>query len=114
MSLREGPFACEIFHKRVSYRPLMPTEKRNLFARGLALGYGYVGASFAFVFVMLLVGALGWVVDGWLHTRPLFAIVGGLLGGFAGFMALYYRVQRDTAEHKRQREREREGKGPGS
>jgi hypothetical protein len=39
------------------------------------------------------------VVDGWLHTRPLVAIAGAFVGGFAGFMSIYYRVKKDTADH---------------
>ena len=41
-------------------------------------------------------GAAGWLVDGWLGTRPLFALVGAGLGGFGGFMGIYYRVKKDT------------------
>lgn len=91
----------------------MPTEDQNRFARGLGEGYSYVGAGFAFAFAILLFGALGWLVDGWLHSRPAFAIVGGFLGGFGGFMSIYYRVQRDIAQHKRDKDRD-EGKGAGS
>lgn len=91
----------------------MPTEEQNRSARGFGEGYSYVGASFAFALAILLFGALGWLVDGWLHTRPAFAIAGGLLGGFGGFMSIYYRVQRDSAQYKRDQGR-REGKGPGS
>jgi F0F1-type ATP synthase assembly protein I len=91
----------------------MPTEDQNRSTRGLGQGYSYVAAGFAFAFAILLFGALGWLVDGWLHTRPAFAIAGGMLGGFGGFMSIYYRVQRDTAQYKRDRERD-EGKGPGS
>ena len=62
--------------------------------------YAYVGMGFTFAIAILVFGAAGWVVDGWLHTRPLFAIVGAFVGGFAGFMSIYYRVQRDIAEKK--------------
>ena len=61
-------------------------------------GYSYVGMAFSFALAMLLFGAGGWVVDGWLHTRPLFFILGALLGGFAGFMTIYARVKKDTAK----------------
>ena len=80
----------------------MPNDEPNRFARGMGEGYSYFGAAFAFALAILLFGALGWVVDGWLHTRPAFAIGGALLGGFGGFMSLYYRVQRDTAARKRE------------
>jgi F0F1-type ATP synthase assembly protein I len=61
-------------------------------------GYAYVGVAFSFAFAILLFGAAGWAVDGWLHTRPLFAVAGAFLGGFAGFMSIYARVKRDTAK----------------
>ena len=64
--------------------------------RGLGQGYEYVGVGFAFALAILLFGAAGWVLDGWVHTRPLFAILGALLGGFGGFMSIYYRVKRET------------------
>jgi len=47
-----------------------------------------------------LFGGLGWLVDGWLHTRPLFAIAGGLAGGIAWFLNLYYRVRREVEAGK--------------
>jgi F0F1-type ATP synthase assembly protein I len=54
---------------------------------------------------------VGWLVDGWLHTRPLFALAGAFLGGFAGFMNIYYRVKRDMEAEKRRRGTP--GQGPG-
>jgi F0F1-type ATP synthase assembly protein I len=89
----------------------MPTGEQNPFGRGLGQGYSYVAASFAFALAILLFGALGWLVDGWLHTRPAFAIAGALLGGFGGFMSLYYRVQRDIAQQKKDKG---QGTGAGS
>ena len=79
-------------------------DKRGL-AQGYGQGYSYVAAGFTFAFAILGFGALGWLLDGWIHTRPLFALVGGGVGGFGAFMNLYYRVQRDIeAEKKRRRE----------
>ena len=65
---------------------------------GYGQGYAYFGAALSFTAAILLFGGLGWLVDGWLHTRPLVAIAGAFLGGFMGFMSIYYRVKRDTAE----------------
>jgi len=59
-------------------------------------GYAYFGMALSFTVAILLFGGLGWLVDGRLHTRPLVAIAGALVGGFAGFMSIYYRVKRDT------------------
>ena len=67
-------------------------------AKDYAQGYAYFGMALNFTIAILLFGALGWLIDGWLHTRPLVAIAGAFLGGFAGFMSIYYRVKKDTAE----------------
>lgn len=64
--------------------------------RGYAQGYEYFGMALNFTIAILLFGAAGWFVDGWVHTRPLFTILGAFVGGFAGFMSIYYRVKRDT------------------
>lgn len=81
----------------------MPPDDRNDEARGYGQGYEYFAMGLAFAVAILAFGALGWLVDGWLHTRPLFAIAGGLLGGFGGFMSIYYRVARETAADKKRR-----------
>ena len=60
-------------------------------------GYEYFGMSLNFAIAILLFGAGGWFVDGWVHTRPLFTIIGAFAGGFAGFMSIYYKVTKDTA-----------------
>ena len=65
-------------------------------ARGYGQGYEYFGMALNFTVAILLFGAGGWFLDGWVHTRPLFTIVGAFVGGFAGFMSIYYRVKRDT------------------
>ena len=75
---------------------IMPDDERNRFGQSFGEGYSYVALGFSFAFAILAFGALGWVVDGWLGTRPLFALVGAGLGGFGGFMSIYYRVQKDT------------------
>jgi F0F1-type ATP synthase assembly protein I len=59
-------------------------------------GYEYFAMSLNFAIAILLFGAGGWFLDGWVHTRPLFTIIGAFVGGFAGFMSLYYRVKKDT------------------
>jgi F0F1-type ATP synthase assembly protein I len=78
----------------------MPDQDQDRFARGFGQGYEYVAVGFTFAFAILLFGGLGWLVDGWLHTRPLFFLVGAFLGGFGGFMNIYYRVKRDTEAGK--------------
>ena len=60
------------------------------------LGYKYFAMALTFTIAILLFGAAGWFVDGWVHTRPLFTIIGAFVGGFAGFMRIYYQVKADT------------------
>ncbi|HYK10290.1 MAG TPA: AtpZ/AtpI family protein [Gemmatimonadales bacterium] len=79
-----------------------PNDKRDL-ARGFGEGYSYVAAGFTFAFAILAFGALGWLVDGWTHTRPLFALIGAFVGGTGAFLNLYYRVQREIEEEKKRR-----------
>lgn len=79
--------------------PPASPDDRPPAAKGYGQGYAYFGMALNFTIAILLFGAAGWAVDGWLATKPLFAIVGAFIGGFAGFMSIYYRVKRDTA-HK--------------
>jgi F0F1-type ATP synthase assembly protein I len=76
----------------------MPPDDRPPAAQGYGQGYAYFGMALGFTVAILLFGGLGWLVDGWLHTRPLIAIAGAFVGGVAGFMSIYYRVKRDTAD----------------
>src|SRR5256884_3154496 len=62
----------------------MPDDEQNRFGRSLGEGYSYVALGFAFAVAILVFGALGWVVDGWLGTRPWFALVGAAIGGRGG------------------------------
>jgi F0F1-type ATP synthase assembly protein I len=63
-------------------------------------GYEYFGMSLNFAIAILLFGAGGWFLDKWVHTRPLFTIVGAFVGGFAGFMSIYYRVKQETGKRE--------------
>jgi F0F1-type ATP synthase assembly protein I len=78
--------------------PPQEDDNRSPESQGYGQGYAYFGMALSFTVAILLFGGLGWLVDGWLHTRPLVALVGAFAGGFAGFMSIYYRVKRDTAE----------------
>jgi F0F1-type ATP synthase assembly protein I len=79
----------------------MPRDDSNRSASGFGEGYSYVAVGFQLAAAMLAFGGLGWLVDGWLHTRPLFALVGFALATVGWFVSLYYRVKRDTEAGKR-------------
>jgi len=44
---------------------------------GYGQGYAYFGMALNFTIAILLFGAGGWFLDGWVHTLPLFTIIGG-------------------------------------
>jgi ATP synthase protein I len=53
-------------------------------------GFGWaMGLSVELVVTTFVGLGLGWLVDGWLHTRPAFLIVGSLLGGAGGVRGVY-------------------------
>src|SRR5256885_6077998 len=66
-------------------------DKQSPLGRGFGEGYEHVALALAVPIAMLLFGGVGWLVDGWLHTRPLFAIIGGVLRAVAGGVRVYYR-----------------------
>src|SRR2546428_9728930 len=68
----------------------MPDDEQNRFGRSLGEGYSYVALGFTFAVAILAFGALGWVVDGWLGTRPWFALVGAAIGGVEGGFTLHF------------------------
>lgn len=88
---------------------IMARDDENRSARGFGEGYSYVAVGFQLVAAMLLFGGLGWVVDGWLHTRPLFALVGFALATVGWFVSLYYRVKADVAARAERAARKRDG-----
>jgi F0F1-type ATP synthase assembly protein I len=75
---------------------MTPVKKDDDPARAYGQGYEYFALALNFTVAILLFGAVGWLVDGWVHTRPLLTIIGAFVGGFAGFMSIYYRVKKDT------------------
>jgi len=81
---------------------MRPDDERSA-ARSYGQGYQYFAMALTFAAAILVFGAGGWALDGVLHTRPLFAILGALLGGFAGFMRMYYRVRADMAQREERR-----------
>src|SRR2546421_11018282 len=68
----------------------MPDDEQNRFGRSFGEGYSYVALGFSFAVAILAFGALGWVVDGWLGTRPWLALVGAGIGGVGGVLVVVF------------------------
>src|SRR5436309_13437417 len=70
----------------------MADDDRTRFGRNFGEGYAYVAVGFQLAAIILVFGGLGWVVDDSLHTRPLLAVAGFLLGTVVWCVSLNYRV----------------------
>ncbi|MGH7676485.1 MAG: AtpZ/AtpI family protein [Gemmatimonadales bacterium] len=86
------------------HRPPADQGRGDPAAKSYGQGYAYFAMALAFAVAIVAFGAAGWAVDGWLHTRPLFAVLGAFLGGFTGFLRIYYRVKSDTDAARSDRE----------
>lgn len=58
--------------------------------------YNYVGLGLTFALSILLFFGLGYKLDQYLGTLPLFALIGAFLGGVGGFIHLYRTVIRSS------------------
>ena len=73
--------------------------------QSIGKGYKYLAAGLRFAggIVVFLFGGL--LLDGWLHTTPLFLIVGTLLGAGLGFLSVYRELVADPANRPTWRQR---------
>jgi len=60
--------------------------------RGFGAGYAIVAAGFQLALAVLLFLGAGMLVDRWLHTRPVFTLIGVLVGLAGGMYAFILRV----------------------
>jgi F0F1-type ATP synthase assembly protein I len=74
-----------------------PSEKRD---RELAKAYGLSALGFTFGAAVIVFTGIGWLLDKWLHTVPLFTIVLALTGSVLGFLNVYFRIRRDEADRR--------------
>jgi F0F1-type ATP synthase assembly protein I len=64
----------------------------NTVGRGFGAGYAIVAAGFQLAFAILLFLGAGLLVDRWLHTAPVFTLIGVLVGLAAGMYVFILRV----------------------
>lgn len=86
---------------------LEPDESAE--SRGFGAGYAIVAAGFQLALAVLLFLGAGVLVDRWLHTRPIFTLIGVFVGLAGGMYAFIVRV---LAESPR-RGKDGRGAGPG-
>lgn len=79
----------------------LPEEDRRRIGAYLGLGWAFAAAVGMFV-------ALGWLVDDWLETGPIFTVIGMLVGAAAGF---YYLVSHALAIERGGDDRDKDNQG---
>lgn len=81
----------------------VPEPPSLLQAAGQYLGYGLQWAMATVLFFFL-----GWLLDGWIGTKPLFTILGAFVGAAAGFYSLYYHL---VVQPRRSQQERKDGGG---
>jgi F0F1-type ATP synthase assembly protein I len=74
-----------------------PSEERR---RELARAYGLSALGFTFGAAVVVFTVIGWLLDRWLHTIPLFTVGAALVGAVLGFLNVYFRIRADEAERR--------------
>ena len=69
--------------------------------RGFGAGYAIVAAGFQLAFAVLVFLGAGVLVDRWLHTRPVFTLIGVLVGLGGGMYAFIQRVLAESPGTRR-------------
>jgi F0F1-type ATP synthase assembly protein I len=77
---------------------LEPDESAE--SRGFGAGYAIVAAGFQLALAILLFLGAGLLVDRWLHTRPIFTLIGVLVGLGAGMYVFILRVLAESPRRK--------------
>jgi len=77
---------------------LEPDESAE--SRGFGAGYAIVAAGFQLAFAILLFLGAGVLVDRWLHTRPIFTVIGALVGLGGGMYVFLVRVLAESPRGK--------------
>ena len=73
--------------------------------RAIGQGYKYLGAGFRFGLAIVMFLLLGLALDSWLHTKPLFILVGTFVGAGLGFLSIWRELNADSANRPTWRDR---------
>lgn len=80
-------------------------DPREPAGRALGAGYKYVSIGMTFAGGIVMFTGLGWLLDRWLGTLPLFLIAGALGGSVLSFIWVYQKLKLDEsryeAEHRK-------------
>jgi F0F1-type ATP synthase assembly protein I len=63
--------------------------------QAMGKGYKYLAAGFRFAGGIVVFLLAGYALDNWLHTLPLFLLIGTFVGAGLGFLSVYRELERD-------------------
>ena len=72
----------------------------NAESRGFGAGYSIVAAGFQLALSIVLFLGAGFLLDRWLHTKPIFTVIGVLVGLGAGMYVFILRVLAESPKRK--------------
>lgn len=78
-------------------------EPKEPAGRALGIGYKYVSMGMSFAGGIVMFTGLGWLVDRWLGTLPLFLITGTIVGSVLSFMWVYLKLRQDEERYEAER-----------
>ena len=76
-------------------------------SREMGEGYKFVSLGLTFAGGIILFMGIGFLLDRWLGWMPVLTVAGTLLGAVLSFLNIYWKLQADEAEYRR------EHSGPG-
>ncbi len=65
----------------------------------------YSGLGCLFAAAVLFSMGIGWLIDRWLGTLPLFMVIGALIGATLATVSIYRRLEHDTEDRSTTEER---------
>lgn len=65
--------------------------------RSMGQGYRYLASGLRFGGAIVMFVLVGLALDNWLHTRPLFILVGTFVGAGLGFVSIWREIKADPA-----------------
>ena len=71
--------------------------------REMGEGYKYVSLGLTFAFGIVLFLGVGYVLDRWLSTTPIFILIGTFLGTVLSFLTVYRKLEAEARQRREQK-----------
>lgn len=72
--------------------------------RELGEAWRYDTLGYTFAFSVIIFAGLGWLLDGWVGTRPFLTIAGTLIGAGLAFAWVFLKVKHDQADYQKRQQ----------